>query len=152
MAAIQRFIERFATAMVEAGMPRMPSRIFAALQCADSGRLTAAELAELLQISPAAVSGAVRYLIQTELIVRERDPGSRRDHFTIHENLWYEAIFRRERVMARWRDCAVEGMEILGAETPAGRRMDETREFFEFLQDEMPEALGRWRKHKEQRP
>ena len=32
----------------------------------DSGRLTAAELAELLQISPAAVSGAVRYLTQVE--------------------------------------------------------------------------------------
>ena len=41
----------------------MPARVFSALLATDSGRLTAAELAERLQISPAAVSGAVRYLI-----------------------------------------------------------------------------------------
>ena len=57
----------------------MPARVFAALLATDSGRLTAAELAELLQISPAAVSGAVRYLTQVGMVHREREPGSRRD-------------------------------------------------------------------------
>ena len=43
-------------------MGRMPARAFAAILAADDGRRTAAELAELLEVSPAAVSGAVRYL------------------------------------------------------------------------------------------
>jgi DNA-binding transcriptional regulator GbsR (MarR family) len=55
-----RFIERFASVMEESGIPRMPARVFAALLATDSGRLTSSELAELLQVSPAAVSGAVR--------------------------------------------------------------------------------------------
>src|SRR5256885_1108722 len=46
--------------MVEAGMPRIASRIFVALVATDSGRLTAAELAEQLPASPAAISGGAR--------------------------------------------------------------------------------------------
>jgi len=51
--AVSRFIERFAAVLTEAGIPRMPARIFAALLASDSGRLTAAELAAQLQASPA---------------------------------------------------------------------------------------------------
>ena len=62
--AVRRFIERFALNLVEAGMARMPARVFAGVLVAADGRQTAAELAELLQVSPAAISGAVRYLTQ----------------------------------------------------------------------------------------
>ena len=49
----------------------MPARVFAALLASDSGRLTSAELSALLKVSPAAVSGAVRYLAQVNLVSRE---------------------------------------------------------------------------------
>ena len=64
-------------------MARMPARVFAAILTADDGRCTAAELAGTLGVSPAAVSGAVRYLMQLGLVRRERDPGERRDHYRI---------------------------------------------------------------------
>ena len=70
--AVRRFIERFALDLAEAGMARMPARVFAALLADDDGRLTAAELAELLQVSPAAISGAVRYLAQLRMVSRGR--------------------------------------------------------------------------------
>ena len=57
--AVRRFIERFALDLSEAGMARMPARAFAAILAPTPAALTAAELAELLQASPAAVSGAV---------------------------------------------------------------------------------------------
>ena len=69
------YIERFAAVLVLAGFPAMPARVFVALLVTDSGRLSAAELAGLLRISPAAVSGAVRYLIQVGLVHKERVPG-----------------------------------------------------------------------------
>ena len=56
------YIERFTAVLVAAGFPAMPARVFVALLIADSGRLSAADLAGMLRISPAAVSGAVRYL------------------------------------------------------------------------------------------
>ena len=92
--AVRRFIERFALDLSDAGMARMPARAFAAILSTDDGRCTAAELAELLQVSPAAVSGAVRYLLQVRLVSREREPGERRDHYRISSDTWYEAITR----------------------------------------------------------
>jgi DNA-binding transcriptional regulator GbsR (MarR family) len=144
-AAVARFIERFASVLVEGGVPRMPARVFAALLATDSGRLTAAELAELLQVSPAAVSGAVRYLTQVSLISREREPGTRRDVYRLHDDQWYEAIVRRESLLTRWERSILEGIDAVGADTPAGRRLSDTAAFFEFLQVEMPALLARWR-------
>src|SRR5215813_12570283 len=76
--ALFGYIERFASVLVAAGFPPMPARVFVALLVTDSGRLTSAELAARLQISPAAVSGAVRYLTGIGLVHKERVPGSRR--------------------------------------------------------------------------
>ena len=74
--AVRRFIERFALNLTEAGMARMPARVFATVLVAEDGRRTAAELADQLGVSPAAISGAVRYLTQLRLVSRGREPGS----------------------------------------------------------------------------
>ena len=144
-AAVSRFVETFASAFVDAGVPRMPSRVFAAILASDAGRLTAAELAGQLQASPAAISGAVRYLTQVSLISREREPGSRRDRYRVWDDAWYEAVVRRERLLAMFEDSARAGVDALGAGTPAGKRMAETAAFFTFLRREMPALLQRWR-------
>ena len=89
------FVERFASVLTESGFPRMPARVFAALLATDAGRLTAAQLAEMLHVSAAAISGAVRYLVQVNLASREAAPGSRREHYRVHSETWYEAIARR---------------------------------------------------------
>jgi predicted transcriptional regulator len=144
-AAVARFVERFAANLEQSGVPRMPARVFVALLATDSGSLTAAELAERLHASPAAISGAVRYLTQVGLIGREREPGSRRDRYRVWDDAWYEAIVRRERLLQLWEESAREGVDALGADTGAGKRMAETVAFFEFLQFEMPRLLQRWR-------
>ncbi|GAA2247644.1 MarR family transcriptional regulator [Kitasatospora cystarginea] len=142
--AVAAFIERFASVLSDAGFPRMPARIFTALLATDSGRLTAAELAELLQVSPAAVSGGVRYLIQLNLVSRERDPGSRRDRYRVHDDVWYEASVRRDQMLVRWESSLREGIAALGPKSRAGTRMAESLEFFEFIRGELPAMLGRW--------
>ncbi|MFB7667672.1 GbsR/MarR family transcriptional regulator [Kitasatospora sp. NPDC056138] len=142
--AVSTFIERFASVLGDTGFPRMPARIFTALLATDSGRLTAAELAELLQVSPAAVSGAVRYLIQLNLVSRERDPGSRRDRYRVHDDVWYEASVRRDQMLVRWESSLREGIAALGADSPAGARLAESLEFFEFVRGELPTLLARW--------
>ncbi|MBM7171898.1 MarR family transcriptional regulator [Streptomyces sp. G44] len=130
-------------------MPRMPARVFAALLASDSGALTAAELGERLRVSPAAVSGAVRYLAQQHMISREREPGTRRDLFRVHGNQWYEAIGNRDTVIKRWENALREGVAGLGADTPAGRRLAETLAFFEFIEAELAAMMDRWRVHRE---
>ena len=146
--AVRPFIERFASVLVEAGVPPMPARVFSALMVTDSGRLTAAELSELLGASPAAISGAVRYLEHVGMIRREREPGSRRDVYLLLDDLWYEISFARDPLLARWANAAQEGIKILGPETPAGRRLADSHDFFVFLQAELPAMLKRWRAHR----
>jgi predicted transcriptional regulator len=146
--SVSRFIERFAALLVEGGIPRMPARVFVALLASDSGRLTAVELAETLQISPAGVSGAVRYLAQVHLIRREREPGCRRDTYRVDDDAWYESTVRREQLLARWAGSVREGVEALGPDTPAGARMADTLAFFEFLERETPALLARWHEHR----
>ncbi|GAA1432412.1 MarR family transcriptional regulator [Streptomyces thermospinosisporus] len=149
--AVSRFVEHFAAQLVEAGLPRMPARVFAALLASDTGALTSAELGEQLKISPAAVSGAVRYLAQVHMISREREPGSRRERYRVHGDQWYEALTNREAIIRRWGDALREGVTSLGPTTPAGRRLAETLAFFEFVEKEVADMMERWRVHRERR-
>jgi len=138
------YLERFSSVLVAAGIPAMPARVFAALLVADSGRLTAAELAEILRVSPAAVSGGVRYLIQVGLVHKERVPGSRRDYYRMPDDVWSDMFRLRDQVMQRWAALVREGIELLGPDTPAGARLAEHATFFEFVSRELPEVLKRW--------
>ncbi len=151
-AAVLMFVERFATLLGQMGFPRMPARVFTALLSTDSGRLTAAELAEMLRVSPAAISSGVRYLVQVGLASREREPGSRRDRYRVPDDVWYDVVRVREQVTARWAPTLQEGIEALGPGTPAAERLAETADFFEFLRKQGPELLARWSEHRASRP
>jgi DNA-binding transcriptional regulator GbsR (MarR family) len=143
--AVRRFIERFALTLAESGMARMPARVFAAILTADDGRCTAADLADLLRVSPAAISGAVRYLTQLRLVRREREPGERRDHYRISSDTWYEAVTRREEMIARWEQDLADGVKAVGPASPAGDRLEETRRFFEYFRHALERAVLDWR-------
>ena len=145
---VSRFVERFAAVLTESGIPRMPARVFAALLATDSGRLTAAELAAQLQASPAAVSGGVRYLMGVGMVHREGEPGSRRHHYRVPDHVWDEVVSSRDRMMARWTALMREGVALLGAGSPAGARLAESAEYFEFVSAEIPRVVARWREHK----
>lgn len=140
------FVERFAAGMVASGMPRMAARVFALLLSRDEGAATAAELGDALQASPAAVSGAVRYLIQVHLVTRSHRPGDRRDVYRLYGDHWYEIVGNREHDLHEWARLSREGVDAVGLTTPAGRRLDETARFFEFLATEMSQVMERWRR------
>jgi DNA-binding transcriptional regulator GbsR (MarR family) len=146
--ALSRFVESFAAVLTEAGFPRMPARVFGALLASDSGTMTSMELADLLRVSPAAISGGVRYLMQINLVSREHEPGSRRDRYRVHNDAWYEAMARRDRVLSRCEHSLREGIELFGRDTGAGARMAETLAFFEFIQSQLHMLLVRWRERK----
>ncbi len=143
--AVRRFIERLASVLCEAGFPRMPARVFASLLASDPGRLNAAELAELLQVSPAAVSGSVRYLSQLGLVSKESEPGSRRVGYRVPDDVWDQILRLRDQVMKRWTATMRDGVEVLGAGSAAGHRLTESIRYFEFVGAELPQLIERWR-------
>jgi predicted transcriptional regulator len=142
--SLPEFIEKFAAVLITAGFPPMPARVFVALLVTDSGRLNSAELVELLQISPAAVSGAIRYLAGLGLVHKERVPGSRREYYRMPADIWRQVTASQAEVMARWAALLKEGIVLVGPDTPAGRRMTGHAAYFEFLAAEMPALYARW--------
>jgi len=147
--ALLRFVERFAMALADFGMQRMPARVFAYVLADDAERYTAAELASALQVSPAAISGAVRYLVQVRLLGREREPGERVDTYRVYDaDLWYTIIVQRDQLLDQFLRLTAEGAELLGPDTPGGRRMRETYEFYMFMHRRLASLLDEWHEHK----
>jgi hypothetical protein len=90
------------------------------------------------------VSGAVRYLTGLGLVHKERVPGSRREYYRMPADIWHQVMLMRNYVLIRWATLLKEGIDLVGADTPAGRRMAGHVGFFEFLAAEMPAVMARW--------
>lgn len=135
--------------LANAGLPRMPARVFAYVLAEDAERYTAAELASGLRVSPAAISGAVRYLVQVGMLAKEREPGSRSDHYRIFDSdIWGMIVSQQLPLIQTYEDAAIEGVKVLGPDSPGGRRMRETQEFCAFLRVEQANLIERWREHR----
>jgi hypothetical protein len=136
------FVERFATMMVEGGLPRMASRVLALLYTTDSRSLTAAALVQELRVSPASISKAIGYLEQVGMVHREPDPRRRLQHYVIADEVWTKAWEVSSRTNLNWAETAAEGAEILGPDTPAGQRLTQMADFFHRLGEDMSGGLG----------
>jgi DNA-binding MarR family transcriptional regulator len=144
-ANLLRFVERFALVLREAGMAPMAARVLAYALADDADRYTAGDLATGLQVSPAAISGAVRQLIQFGLLVREREPGTRSDLYVLDDrDLWSRVIASEMAVMSRFEEIVAAGIEVIGLDRPGGRRLAETRDFMAFIRAELAEVVQRW--------
>ena len=142
---VRRFVEHLAVTLNDLGFPRMPARILVALTASQAGSMSAAELGEVLQVSPAAVSTSVRYLMQIGLAVREPSPGSRRDRYRLPDDPWYEAGLLKSKALVQLADVVDDGVATVGPDTPAGRRLAEMRDFYRFIERDLESQLARWR-------
>ena len=142
---MRAFVEQLALTFTDWGFPRMPSRVLVTLMAADEDALTAAELAERLDVSPAAISGAVRYLMHVGLLQRVPTPGSRRDRYRLPADPWYESASLKDGFMGQVVAVSDDGVAALGTDTEAGRRIARMRDFFAFVQTELGDLLAKWR-------
>lgn len=141
---VRGFVEDMAMFLTDWGFPRMPARVLMTLMAADEERLTASELAERLGVSAAAISGAVRYLQQLQLVARRPVPGSRSDAYEVPANSWYTASIVKGGLYKRLADLSDQGAQAAGGQGPASEKLGEMRDFFMFLDDEVSGMLERW--------
>lgn len=147
-----RFVERFALVLRDAGMPPMPARVLAYALADDADRYTAGELAQGLDVSPAAISGAVRQLVQWGVLVREREPGTRSDLYVLDDrDLWSRFMATELDALRRFEETITAGIASLGTGRPGGRRLAETRDFMAFLRAELADAIARWPAERDRR-
>ncbi|HAP90522.1 MAG TPA: hypothetical protein DCR15_12605 [Arthrobacter bacterium] len=143
--------ERAAAGLTAAGFPKMPARALMALVSSEDGSLTAAELAEKLGVSAAAVSGAVRYLQTVGYVQRVSQPGSRRDLYALHDDEWYIASMRNSPIYQSLAALTDAIAEALPAGSAAGSRVAEMGRFYRFLDAKMPAILDDWEHERDSR-
>ncbi|WP_158854334.1 MarR family transcriptional regulator [Saccharothrix deserti] len=134
---VRGFVDRFATLLAATGLPRMTARVFVCLLTADAGGLTAADLVRRLQVSPASVSKSIGYLEAMDLVVRQPDPGGRRERYVIDDAVWLRAWQADTSAHGDIATAAQRGIEIFGADTTAGARLGRMGQFFARLNEQM---------------
>ncbi|MFD0402287.1 MarR family transcriptional regulator [Kitasatospora sp. NPDC059811] len=148
--AVSEFADELAELLVHSGLPRMVARVLACLYVTDDGSLTAGELVQRLQVSPAAVSKAVGYLEGQALIRRERGEQQRRERYVIDDDVWYRALLASAERNTMLAGVARQGAETLGPGTPAGARMDDAAAFLDRIGQDIVRSVRQWRE--ESRP
>jgi len=131
--AVREYEEGLTTLLMQQGVPRMMARVLTCLLTAD-GSLTAAELVERLQVSPASVSKAIAFLEGQDLVRRERDE-RRREHYLVDDDVWYQSTIASARGTARLAEVAREGVDVLGPGTPAAVRLENIARFGDFISE-----------------
>ncbi|MBB4914946.1 helix-turn-helix domain-containing protein [Streptosporangium saharense] len=137
--SVRGFVDRFATLLAGTGLPRMPARVFACLLTSDVEGLTSADLVHRLQVSPASVSKAIGYLEAIELVRRARNFG-RRERYVVGDDVWLRAFKADTGAHAEVAAAARHGIEIFGADTPAGVRLGRTARFFTWISEQMNDS------------
>ncbi len=136
--------ERAASIMTAAGMPRMPARVMMALIAAPADGYTSADLCERLGVSPAAVSGAMRYLEQVNFIHRRTVRGERRERYLLLPQALYHSIVNNTPVYNRSAAALDEMAAGLDGDDVAQSRARDIAEFLRFLSRRMPQLVDEW--------
>jgi DNA-binding transcriptional regulator GbsR (MarR family) len=137
--------EQAASMLAAAGMARMPARVMMALVGSPDDGYTAAELADRLGVSAAAVSGAVRFLVSMRLIQRLSRPGDRRDRYDLTDDAWAGMITSNAPLYAALA-THMDRIADENADAPASvARARETADFLRFLTERMPQLVDEWR-------
>ncbi|WP_308466856.1 GbsR/MarR family transcriptional regulator [Rathayibacter soli] len=143
--ALNEFAERSASLLAGAGFPRMPGRVLMMLMISETGGFTARELADRLDASAAAISGAVRYLHTLAMVRRVSQPGSRRDRYELPQHSWYTNTLTQTRYYDAFTAIVPIGIAAAGApDEPAALRLKEMDDFYKFLRRRLPELLVEW--------
>lgn len=150
-AQVPEFQDRIVGVLTAVGVPRMAARVLMALMASD-GALTAAEIAEHLDISAAAVSGTVRYLQRLGFVARISVSGSRRDRYGIVLDAWYSATMTNGAGYQQVADAAANGAASLPAGSPAQLRLAEMSDFFLFIQERIRELMHEWEGRRQTKP
>lgn len=137
--AVREYEEMFTTLLMQQGLPKMMSGVLTCLYTTDAGSLTASELVQRLQVSPASVSKAITFLESQGLVRRERDEG-RRERYVVDNDVWYQSMLAAAQSHALFAETARQGVGILGPDTPAAARLENIARFVDFVGESIARA------------
>ncbi|WP_454194608.1 helix-turn-helix domain-containing protein [Nocardia sp. Marseille-Q1738] len=137
--AVRAYEEALTTVFMTSGLPKMMARVLACLYTTDGGSLTASELVQRLQVSPASISKAIAFLESQTLVRRERDE-RRRERYVVDDGLWYQAMITSARSNDQLVEIARQAAGVLGRDSRAAVRLENVARFLDFVGESMVRA------------
>ncbi|GAA3386966.1 GbsR/MarR family transcriptional regulator [Cryptosporangium minutisporangium] len=137
--AVREYEEVLTTIFMQSGLPKMMARVMVSLYTTDAGSLTASELVQRLQVSPATISKAIAFLESQALVRRERDE-RRRERYIVDDDVWYQSTVASARALAQVAEASRQGVSVLGAGTPAAVRLENIARFMDYVSENTERA------------
>ncbi|MEV5749745.1 helix-turn-helix domain-containing protein [Actinoallomurus sp. NPDC052308] len=142
--AVREYEETLTTVFMASGTPKMMARVMACLCTDDAGSLTASELVQRLQVSPASISKAITFLESQGMVRRARDE-RRRERYVVDDDVWYQSMIASARGTALVAETARQGVGVLGPGTPAAARLENIARFLDFITESITRAANQAR-------
>lgn len=144
----QDFVERIGLKLEKLGSTRTLGRLFGLLLVAERP-LSLGELASALRVSKASISTNARLCVQAGLAQQVSILGDRRDYYEISPGSFERAVAARLHIIQEVVSLADVGIGAVGKDNRTARaRLEEMRDFYEFLGAEMAKIMPRWQETK----
>jgi DNA-binding transcriptional regulator GbsR (MarR family) len=139
------FVEEMGQALASYGMTPMAGRMWGYLLICDPAEQTAGDIAEALQASRGAISGTARMLATAGMIRRTKRGGDRREFFSAPPEAFDQFLQNAGRVYRHFREIAERGLAAIEDRPPAAKaRLEEFRDVFAFIEQEVPVVVDRF--------
>ena len=139
------FVEEMGQALSSYGMTPMAGRMWGWLLICDPPEQTAADLAEALHASRGSISGTARILASAGMIRRTTKRGDRREFFSVAPETFEQFLASAGRIYGAFREIAERGLEAIDDRPePSKARIQEFRDFFAFVEREVPIIMDRF--------
>ena len=140
----RRFAEEAAAVLGGLGMPPAYAKVLGWLLVCDPPAQTATQIAQALELSKGSVSTGIRYLDRIGLARRTAVPGRRGTFWEIPPDAFLNAAIAESYGVAR--RLMDRGVEALGGpDSPRADRLRVTRDFYAFIEREVPKLVERFR-------
>jgi DNA-binding transcriptional regulator GbsR (MarR family) len=143
----REFIQDFGEAYLQFGLPRLMGHVVGLL-LSEPGPLSLDAITERLQVSKGPVSQVMRRLRDAGLVEKQWVPGSRRDYYRAHPDIFgrafanHAALLRTNLELARRYRDRVDA----GADPHFATRVAEMEAFYARMVSQLSEFLGAWQR------
>lgn len=143
--------ERMALTLADRGMQRMTARTLALFVFTEQAALTMNDVQALLTASTGSVSTAVRSLVGAGLVERVPAPG-RRDHYRLRVDAWERLFTSENTILIDLIELSAAGITSSVPGGPAAERLSRMHDFHQYLAEELPRLVERFRADRPHRP
>ena len=150
LTAERRYAEDAALVLEGMGLSRAYGKVLGWLLICNPPAQTGTEIATALGLSKGSVSAGLRALETTGLVRRVAVPGRRGSFYRMEPEAFMSAAGAEK--LAVFRVLMDKGLAVVGGETAAGaERLRITRDFYAFMEREIPLLIDRFKREYEPR-